>query len=245
MAMSRPDGLPLHEGEFDYSQMDTPTFTGEAGRIHVALATFNHEDADFASDPLSTNRRLLTEVDFPVLGTIAIAGPTPETIEVMAPDCLVLPEGPDVRIDLHHVVTLRLGSVVDMGHDLPPPDLALALCPNSLALTLGLQRRAYWNEVNPLLQQWKNVNNSRCPECDRLIRVNMSRHLCLMHTTHLAHYGSPLNLMRRIISSAPTGSGKVKAVRSMSASANLAWSGSVAGHSLISGNRPARLYGWT
>ena len=165
MAMSRPDGLPLHEGWFDYSQMDTPAFAGEADRVYVALATFNHRDPDFTSDPLSTNRRLPAGMDFTVLGTIAIAGPIPETIEVMVPDCLVLPEGPEVRIYLHHVVTLLLGSAVDMGHDLPPPDLALALCPNSLAPTLGHHRRAYWDEVYPLLQQWKNVNNFRSPEC--------------------------------------------------------------------------------
>ena len=83
MAVSRPDGLPLHEGAFDYEQTDVPTFTGEAGRLHVALATFNHRDADFAFDPLSTNRRLPSGIDFPVLGTIVIAGPTPETIEVL------------------------------------------------------------------------------------------------------------------------------------------------------------------
>ena len=27
MAVSRPDGLPLHEGAFDYAQTDVPIFT--------------------------------------------------------------------------------------------------------------------------------------------------------------------------------------------------------------------------
>ena len=48
-----------------------------------------------------------------------------------------------------------------------------ALCPASLADTLGLQRREYWNELNPILKKWKSVNNSNCPECNRLIKVNM------------------------------------------------------------------------
>ena len=38
-----------------------------------------------------------------------------------------------------------------MGNDLPPPDLARALCSKPLAPTLGLQRKGYWEEVNPLL----------------------------------------------------------------------------------------------
>ena len=80
MAVCRPDGLPLHEGAFDYAQTDVPIFTGKAGCVHVALVMFKHEDADFAFDPLSTNRRLPSEIDFPVLGTIVIAGPTPKPL---------------------------------------------------------------------------------------------------------------------------------------------------------------------
>ena len=115
MAMSRTDGLPLHEGAFDYARNDVPIFTGEADRVRVALAAFNHGDAELAFDPLSTNRRLPTGTDFPLLGTIVIAGPAPEIIEVMVPDCYILPEGPNIGIDLRHVITLRLGSAVDMG----------------------------------------------------------------------------------------------------------------------------------
>ena len=148
------------KGEFDYSQMDTPTFTGESDRVHVALTTFDHADQDFAFDPVSTNHRVPPGMNFPMLGP---TGPTRNTINVLVPDCLIPPEGPVVHIDLRHTLTLQLGLAVDTGHDLPPPDIALALCPNSLAPTLGLQRRAYWDEVNPLLQQWRNVNNARCP----------------------------------------------------------------------------------
>ena len=192
MAVSRPDGLPLHKGEFDYAQTVTPTFTGDTGRVHVALATFNHKDPDFVFDPLSTYWRLPSGIDFHMLGTVVIAGPTRDTIEVLVPDCIVPPEGPDIKIDLRHVVTLRLGPAVDMGHNLSPLDLALALCPNSLAPTLGLHRWAYWEEVNPLLQEWTKVNNTKCPECDRLICVNMSRHLRLMHTAHMCYWRCPI-----------------------------------------------------
>ena len=60
-----------------------------------------------------------------------------------------------------------------------------ALCPASLADTLGLQRRDYWDELNPILKKWKSVNNSNCPECDRFIKVNMGHHIRLMHSTYV------------------------------------------------------------
>ena len=66
-------------------------------------------------------------------------------------DCTIPLVGNDVRVDLRHVVELRLGSPFDMGRELPPPDLALSITPNSLDPTLGIQRRAYWEEINPLL----------------------------------------------------------------------------------------------
>ena len=119
-----------------------------------------------------------------------------------------------------------------MGHDLPPPDLKLALCPNSLAPTLGLQRQAYWDEVNPLLQQWRNVNNARCPECDRLIRVNMSIHVRLMHTIHVCFWRCPIPDCPLWFTSELNAKDHIERThRFRSASANLVWSGSVAGHS--------------
>ena len=127
------------------------------------MSSFDHADRDFAFDPLSTNHRFPDQADLPVLGTIVIAGPTHDSIHVMIPDCLIPPVGRDVRIDLRHVVTLQLGPAADMGHDLPPPDLERALCCKPLAPTLGLQRRDYWDEVNPLLGEWKSVNDSKCP----------------------------------------------------------------------------------
>ena len=138
MATSRPDGLSLHEETFDYALCDTPTFTGDTGRVHVALAAYNHQDPDFAFDPISTNRHLQPGMAIAALGTGVVAGPTRESIQVLVPDCTVPPVGNDVQIDLRHVVELRMGPAFDMGHDLPPPDLALSLCPNSLEPTLGI-----------------------------------------------------------------------------------------------------------
>ena len=63
---------------------------------------------------------------------------------------------------------------------------------SSLAPTLGLQRREYWDEVNPLLAKWKNVNDTRCPECSRMIRVNMARHLRLVHSEYVCFWRCPV-----------------------------------------------------
>ena len=138
MAMSRPDGLPLNGENFDYTLSDTPTFAGDTERVHVAFAAFSHVDRDIALDSLSTNRRLQT--DIPVLGTVIVAGPTKDTVQVLVPDCTIPPVGNDVRVDLCHVVELRLGSPFDMGRELPPPDLALSLTAHSLDPTLCIQR---------------------------------------------------------------------------------------------------------
>ena len=168
MAMSRPDGLPLHGENFDYNLNDTPTFARDTERLHLAFASFQHADRDIALDPLSTNRRL--QMDIPVLGTVIVAGPTPDTIQILIPDCTIPPVGNDVRIDLRHVVELSLGSPFDMGRELPPPDLALSLTPNSLDPTPGIQRRAYWEEIKPLLVRWRIKNKYQT----QLYKLNMS-----------------------------------------------------------------------
>ena len=188
MAMSRP----LHEDTFDYSNCDIPTFTGDVGFEHVALAAYSHRDPDFALDPLFSNRRFQPNSDLAVLGTVVIAGPTPDSVKALVPDCTIPPVGNSVRIDLRYVVELSMGPALDMGQDLPPPDLASALCPNSLEPTLGLKRRAYWEEINPLLAEWCSVNNAKCLECSRLIKVNMSRHLRLMHIRYVCYWRCPV-----------------------------------------------------
>ena len=104
------------------------------------MNAFGHEDADVAFDPLSANRHFPGTADLAVLGTLVFAGPTRESIDVMVPDCLLPPASGTVRIDLRHRVSLSLGPAVDMSNWVPEIQLEKALCPTSLAKTLGLQR---------------------------------------------------------------------------------------------------------
>ena len=154
----------------------------------LRMNAYNHDDVDVAFDPLSANRRFPSTDDLAVLGTLIFAGPTRESIDVMVPDCLLPPVGGTVRVDLRHHVSLSLGPAVDMTNWVPETHLEKALCPSSLAKTLGLQRRDYWEELNPILEKWRSVNNTRCPECARQIRVNMARHLRLMHMTFVCFW---------------------------------------------------------
>ena len=140
MAVSRPDDLPLCEDYLDYNCNEKMPFTGDSGDTPVALSSFQHADRDIALDPLSTSRRLQT--DIAVFGTVIVAGPSPESIQIIVPDCLVPPVDNMAQIDLRHVLELRLGSPFIMGSDLSPPDLALCLTPHSLDQTLHLQSRA-------------------------------------------------------------------------------------------------------
>ena len=118
-----------------------------------------------------------------MFGTLVVAGATADHIKVLIPDTF---SGPTVNADspvvLQHVVGLSFGPAVDLISSLPSPDLDWALCRNSVLPTLTRRRRSYWAEVNPILRRWQNVNDAKCPVCDGLIRVNMSRHLRLSHT---------------------------------------------------------------
>ena len=132
-----------------------------------------------------------------------------------------------------------------MGDDLPPLGLEGALCGEPLAPTLGLQRKDYWEEVNPLLVEWKNVNDSKCPKCDRSIRVNMARHLRLCHTTTRSPrvcYGSRRSSTAMIIL---RGLVRAAVICFTSAFEHMDWSGSAAGRSSINVKRPHKRCGWT
>ena len=94
----------------------------------------------------------------------------------------------DSPVDLQHVVGLSLGPAVNLSSSLPPADLY----DNSVLPTLTRRRRAYWEEINPILRKWQSINDARCPECDRLIRVNMSRHLRLSHTSCQCFWRCPV-----------------------------------------------------
>ena len=113
----------------------------------MALATYNHQDPDFALDPLSMNRRLQPNADLAALGTVVVDGHTRETIQVLVPDCTVPPVGNDVRIDLRHVVELKIGTAFDMGHRTSPS--LYVLIPWSRLWAYS----AYWEEINPLLTE--------------------------------------------------------------------------------------------
>ena len=148
---------------FDYTLGSVPSFHVEDDNTYCAVPAFQHPDPDLVRDPLSANRRLHETAHLAMFGTLVVAGPTPDHIKVLIPDTV----GPS------------LGPATNLSSTLPPVDLALVLCENSVLLTLGLGRRDYWEEVNPILRKWQSVNDARCPECDRLIRVNMSHHLRL------------------------------------------------------------------
>ena len=173
MAMSQQHTPPVNKY--------TGSYTEDAGGDGVRMNAFGHEDADIAFDPLSA-----------VLGTLVFAGPTRESIDVMVPDYIVPPENGSVWIDLRDHVSLSLGPAVDMSNWVPETQLGKALCPTSLAKTLGLQRKDYWEELNPILKKWKSVNDGRCPECARPIRVNMARHLRLVHTKYVCFWRCPV-----------------------------------------------------
>ena len=147
--------------------------------MYCAVPAFRHSDADLARDPLSTNRHLVNIEELALFGTMVVAGATADHIKVLIPDTF---SGPTVNADspvvLKHVVGLTLGPAVNLSSSLPAPNLERALCRNS---------------VNPILQRWQNVNDAKCPVCDGLIRVNMSRHLRLSHTTCQCFWRCPVS----------------------------------------------------
>ena len=69
---------------------------------------------------------------------MVVSSMSPDSIQVLIPDCSISPVGNDVKVDIRHVVELSMGTPFDMGAELPPPDLAETLCPNSLDPTLVL-----------------------------------------------------------------------------------------------------------
>ena len=87
---------------------------------------------------------------------------------------------------------LTLGPATNLSSPLPPADLATSLCEHSMVPTLGLGRRAYWDEVHPILKKWQSVNDARCPECARPIHVNMARHIRLAHTVCQCFWQCPV-----------------------------------------------------
>ena len=211
----------------------TGSYTEDADGDGVRMNAFGHDDADASFDRLSANRRFAGTADLAVLGTLVFAGPSGA-----------------VRVDLRHHVSLSLGPALDMANWVPEPNMEKALCPASLADTLGLQRRDYWDELNPILKKWKSVNNSNCPECNRFIKVNMGRHLRLMHSTYVCFWRCPVMSCSLWFTSELNAKDHINSRKAMvrlstSVSGNTASSGLAAGHSSTNGGRPTRPYGWT
>ena len=165
-----------------------PSFHDEEGNMYCAIPVFQPSDSDLARYPLSTNHWLSDTSDLPMFGMLVVAGSSPDHIKVLTPDTVHA----DSPLVLQHVVDLSLGPAVDLSSSLPLPDLDRALCNNSVLPTLIRRRRGYWAEINPILQKWQSINDARCPECARLIRVNMAHHLRLAHTTCLCFWRCPV-----------------------------------------------------
>ena len=113
-----------------------PSFYDEDGNKYCAVPAFQHPDPDLARDPLSTNRRLHETADLAMFGNLVVAGPTPDHIRVLIPDTVGPTVDAESPVDLQHVVELSLGPAINLSSTLPPADLALALCENSVLPTL-------------------------------------------------------------------------------------------------------------
>ena len=168
-------------------------FQDTDGQTYCTIRPYNHADPDLARDPFSSNRRFFDSGEIELYGTMVVAGPTTDIIYVLVPDHTTCTADDIEPADLQHVIGIRLGSPENLGANLPREDLHLSLCEGSLRPTLIADRRVYWAEITPLLQRWQSVNNTPCPHCHRLIRVNMSRHMRANHTDNQCYWRCPVS----------------------------------------------------
>ena len=143
-------------------------FRDADGQTHCTIRSYRDGDPDIARDPLSTNRRLFDSGEIELFGSMVVAGPTTDVIYILVPDSTTCTADEICPADVQHVIGLRLGPAENLGSTLPREDLHLSLCENSLRPTLIADLRVYCAEITPLLQ--------------RMIRVNMPRHLRASHT---------------------------------------------------------------
>ena len=185
----------MYDQEFIlHSTPDGPSvFRDDKGITHCAITSFQHADPDIERDPLSINRRLFGSDGIELFGTMVVVGPSQEVIYVLVPDSTTCTADVISPSDLQHVVGLRLGTAENLSACVPREDLHMSLCDNSLRPTLTADRKAYWTEVTPLLRKWKDVNDSACPHCHKVIRVNMSRHLRAAHTDNQCFWRCPVS----------------------------------------------------
>ena len=229
-------------------------FRDDMGATHCAITAFRNGDTDIERDPLSTNRHLFDSEGMELFGTMVVAGPTPDVIYVLIRDSATCTTDDVSPSDLQHVLGLSLGPAENLSAILPREDLHLSLCDKSLRPTLIVDRRAYWAEVTPLLLRWQNVNDTACPHCHRIIRVNMSRHLHAAHTDNQCYWRCPVSTCPmwfvpsstgRTISRGFIASARDRDALSMSVFATTGWSGSGRDNFSTNVNSPARPCGWT
>ena len=163
------------------------------GHTYCTIRPFKDADPDIERYLLSTNRRLFDSGGTELLGTMVVAGPTTDIIYVLVPDSTTCTADEICPTDLQHVIGLSLGPAENLSAILRREDLHQSLCDSSLRPTLIADRRVYWAEITPLLQRWQSVNNTGCPHCHRVIRVNMSRHLRASHTDYQCFWRCPVS----------------------------------------------------
>ena len=230
-------------------------FRDDMGATHCAITAFRNGDPDIERDPLSTNRRLFDSEGIELFGTMVVTGPAPDVIHVLVRDSTTCTADDVSPSDLQHVVGLSLGPAENLSAILPREELHLSLCDNSLRPTPIMDRRGYWSEVTPLLHRWQNVNDTACPHCHRIIRVNLSRHLRASHTDNQCYWRCPVSTCPTWFSSELNGKDHLERIHSFRegpgvlflrmSSLTTVWNGSGRDHSSTSVNSPARPCGWT
>ena len=215
-------GLLYSDFVMDNKEFDPTHYNGRVRNFpgYRWTDTLHHQtiqgrtDPDIARDPLSTNRRLFDSGEIELFGSMVVAGPTTDIIYVLIPDSTTCTADEICPADIQHVIGLRLGPAENLGSILPREDLHLSLCENSLRPTLIVDRRIYWAEVTPLLQRWQSVNNTGCPHCHRMIRVNMSRHLRASHTDNQCFWRCPVSTCHMWFSSELNGKDHLERIHS-------------------------------
>ena len=89
------------------------------------------------------------------------------------------------------------------------------------------------------------MNDARCPECDRMIRVNMARHLRLVHSEYVCFWRCPVPSCSLWFTSELNAKDHIENIhRSTNVSGYMAWSGSAARASSMAGDRRTSRSGW-
>ena len=187
-------------------------YRDDMGNTHCAITSFRNADPNIERDPLSINRRLFDSEGVKLFGTMVVAGPSQEVIYVLVPDSTNSTAYDVSPSDLQHVVGLSLGPDENLSACLPREEQHMSLCDNSLRPTAD--RRVYWSEVTPLLRKWKDVNDTACPHCHRIIRVNMFRHMRAAHTDNQCYWRCPVSTCPMWFSSEVNGKDHLEMIHS-------------------------------